>query len=56
MSEWYEAKPDDIEIDIAQSEFNVYVKTNDQRNVYVTIPFKSVTRMYEEICNHERGG
>jgi uncharacterized FlaG/YvyC family protein len=50
MSEWYIAETLDIEIDELQNEFNVYVKSNDSGNVYVTIPFKEVITMYKRIA------
>ena len=37
MSDWYEAKDEDIELDPEQGEVNILVTNNDFGNVYVTM-------------------
>ena len=49
MSEWYEAKPEDIDVDNAKREVNIFVKQNDSGNVYVTVPFAQITELASKI-------
>ncbi len=47
MSEWYKAEGDDIEID--GQEVNIRVTNNDSGNIYVTLTFEQVKKLYDEI-------
>jgi len=53
MSEWYEAEPENIDISFSEKEFDILVHTNDCGNVYLTIPFKILESMYEEMTKQE---
>ncbi len=45
MSEWYEAKEDDISIDLERKEVDILVHDNNYGNVYVTITFDQIKRI-----------
>ena len=42
MSEWYEAKDEDIDIDWKESQVDILVTDNDFGNVYVTLTFEQI--------------
>ena len=49
MSEWYEPKGDDIDIDFKTGEVNLLVTHNDFGNVYASLTFDQITAIYEKI-------
>ena len=49
MSEWYEAKASDIDLDWNMKEVNILVKSNDFGNVYVTLTFDQIAKIYDTI-------
>ena len=55
MSEWHEAKPEDIELDRTKREVNIFVKQNDSGSVYVTVPFAQITELAGKIDKVHRG-
>lgn len=49
MSEWHEAKEEDVELD--GEEVNIYINNNDFGSVYVTVKIdiiKKILKQYEE--------
>jgi len=49
MSEWYEAKDDDIEADPEDETVSVYVKNDDCGAIYVTLTFEQVRGLVKEV-------
>ena len=49
MSEWYEPKGDDIEVDQERSEVNIHVTHNDFGNIYAVLTFDQIRALYKEI-------
>ncbi len=49
MSEWYEAKDEDIDLDENSDEVNILVTHNDFGNVYVTLTFEQVEKLDTKI-------
>jgi len=52
MSEWYEAKDEDIEVKerlVADGEVYIYVKQNDFGAVYVTLTYKQIDDIHQKI-------
>lgn len=49
MSEWHEAKDEDIEINKDKDEVGVFVKSDDWGNVYITFTFEQIRKICEEI-------
>ena len=49
MSEWIEADSEDIEINPAVEEVNIWVKQDDNGNIYVTLTFDQIRKIYEQI-------
>jgi hypothetical protein len=42
MSEWYEPKEDDIDIDKEQEEVDIYVTNNQFGSIYITLTFEQI--------------
>ena len=56
MSEWYEAKDDDIAIDKdieGNNEVQIYVTSNDFGAVYVTLTFDQIKEIHKTIIETE---
>lgn len=49
MSEWYEPKGDDVTIDLLRKQVDIYVKSNHQGNVYVSLNFNQIANIYDTI-------
>lgn len=49
MSEWYEIKNEDIEVDMTEKEINILVTDNDCGNVYATLTFEQIKSIYNDI-------
>ncbi|MCR4319772.1 MAG: hypothetical protein NUV74_05475 [Candidatus Brocadiaceae bacterium] len=49
MSEWIEADSEDVEINPAVEEVNIWVKQDDNGNIYVTLTFDQIRKIHEEI-------
>ncbi len=53
MSEWYEAKDDDIDLDFEKKEVNIFVKQNYHGSVYTTLTFGQVAALHKKIKSKE---
>lgn len=51
MSEWYEAKDEDIDLD--DGEVNIYVTHNDNGSIYVTLTYEQVKNIYGRVIIDE---
>jgi len=49
MSEWYEPKTEDIKVNHATEEVDIFVKQNDFGAVYATLTFQQVEDIYLEM-------
>jgi len=49
MSEWYEAKDENIDLDFEKSEVNIFVKQNYHGSVYTTLTFDQFTAFHKKI-------
>jgi len=47
MSEWYEAKKEEIEV--TETTVNIFVKQNDWGSVYVTLTFDQIRDIYKQL-------
>jgi len=57
MSEWYDAKDEDIDVDLEQKQVDIYVTSNDCGAIYVSLTFDQVKEIYDAKIDssYERG-
>ena len=53
MSEWYEAKAEDIDIDYEDKEVGFFVHSTDCGNVYLTLSFEQIKEIASKIDKEE---
>ena len=49
MSEWYEPKKDDIELDMERKEVDIYVTQKTTGSIYVTLTFDQIEKIHRDI-------
>lgn len=54
MSEWYEPKGDDIDIDTNNDEVDIFVTQNDFGNVYITLTFEQIEEIHQRIIGDKQ--
>lgn len=53
MSTWYEAKPENI--DIEDGEVDILVTNDDLGNIYLTLTFEQIKEIYKKIMSIQPG-
>ena len=49
MSEWYEPEDEDISVDRDREEVDIFVKSNEFGNVYITLTFEQIMKVYNKL-------